>query len=215
MTQAFLEIPLSKYFQDYDDIDYLKACFGGYLKAFDEYHVFRLTHVLYQLRYRSGVTLNGETPHSVGQDNELEISILTEYYVVFLQVIMDQIAVFIPFYYNDLNKHNLLKPKISKKNQYRFKSFETIKHVFNDHRKLDDEFYKYLEIEMSWFESINTVRNDLIHGSGRLWLESGTNSKDIKFKNVSGYLMKNDWFPSLKDYIAKTYYEFRKFLLFL
>ena len=213
LMQAYSDIPLSKYFPDYD-IEYLLTRLSGYSKAFGEYYVFRLTKILQSMRREFGITFENETFNQDTESGELETSILTEYYIVFLQVLMDQLAVFMPFFYSDKEKHKLLVPKNTGALINRFKSFAQIRRVYLEKESIDYELFSHMKNDMSWFEDINEIRNSLIHGSGWLWFEYGFQSRDPKFKKVSGYLMKKEWFPSLKDFISKSYYNFREFISF-
>jgi len=211
--QAFLGLPLSKYFSNYND-ECLKTQLPGYLKAFDEYYVFRLTQVLYTMRKELGINIENESLRDEFKNRELETSILTEYFIVFLQVLMDQVAVFMPFFYTDKKTHKLLSSQKSDEPIKHFKSFAQIRHVYLKNEEIDRSLSLHLKNDMKWFEDLNEIRNSLIHGSGWLWFEYGSNNRDPKFKNVSGYLMKKEWFPSLKDFIAISYYNFREFLSF-
>lgn len=213
LIQAYFEIPLSKYFSEYN-IDYLKTRLSGYSIAFGEYYIFRLTEILQSMRRGFGVIFENETYNRKSGNDEMRISILTEYYIVFLQVLMDQLAVFIPFFYSDKEKHKLLVPKNSNTLINRFKSFAQIRRIFLKNKSIDHIMVSHMKNNMSWFEDINEIRNSLIHGSGWLWFEYGFQSQDPKFKKVSGYIMKKEWFPSLKDYISKSYYDFREFISF-
>ena len=213
LMQAYSNIPLSKYYPDYD-VEYLLTRLSGYSKAFGEYYVFRLTKILQSMRREFGIIFDNETFTQDPESGELETSILTEYYIVFLQVLMDQLAAFMPFFYSDKQKHKSLIPKNTGAFINRFKSFAQIRRVYLDKETIDYEYFSHMKNHMSWFEEINEIRNSLIHGSGWLWLEYGLQSKDPKFKKVSGYLMKKEWFPSLKDFISKSYYNFREFISF-
>ena len=124
---------------------------------------------------------------------------------------MDQLAVFIPFFYSDKEKHKSLVAKNTGALINRFKSFAQIRHVYLDKEAIDHEFFSHMKNDMSWFEDINEIRNSLIHGSGWLWFEYGSQSRDPKFKKVSGYFMKKEWIPSLKNFISKSYFNFREF----
>lgn len=173
-----------------------------------------MTQVLYSMRKQLGIFLENESPEQEIENRELETSILTEYFIVLLQVLMDQIAVFIPFFFSDMSKHKLLVPKKQGKCIDCFKSFAQIRYIFLDNEEIDKPLSLHLKNNMSWFDHINKIRNSLIHGSGWLWFEYGYRSRDPKFKNVSGYIMKEEWFPSLRDFVAQSYYKFRKFLSF-
>lgn len=213
LLQAYFDVPLSKYFSEYN-IEYLKTCLSGYSKAFGEYYVFRLTEILQSMRREFGIIFENETYNRKTENDELRISILTEYYIVFLQVLMDQLAVFMPFFYVDKEKHKLLVPNNPGTLINRFKSFAQIRCVYLKKKNIDHIMVSHMKNDMSWFEDINEIRNSLIHGSGWLWFEYGFQSQDPKFKKVSGYLMKKEWFPSLKDFISKSYYAFREFISF-
>jgi hypothetical protein len=209
--QGFLAVPISKYFPHYN-AEYLNTRLSGYLKAFGEYYVFRLTQILYSIRKQLGIVLENESFDERFENKELETSILTEYFIVFLQVLMDHLAVFMPFFYSDSSKHKLLVPK--KPGEYidRFKSFAKIRNVFLLNEEIDKALSAHLKNNMAWFDDLNKIRNSLIHGSGWLWFEYGDKSRDPKFKNVSGYLMNKEWFPSLRDFVAESYYSFLEFL---
>jgi hypothetical protein len=211
--QGILGIPLSKYFPNYD-AEYLKTRLGGYSKAFDEYYVFRMTHILNLMRRELGIRFENESFDDDVKNRELETSILTEYFIVFLQVLMDQLAVFMPFFYSNQNKHESLIIKKQGVFIDRFKSFAQVKYIYIKNEEIDQDLSIHMKTNMSWFDDINAIRNSLIHGSGWLWFEYGHKSRDPKFKNVSGYLMKKEWFPSIKDFMAKSYYNFMEFLLF-
>ena len=213
LMQAYFDVPLSKYFSDYN-IEYLQTRLSGYSKAFGEYYVFRLTEILQSMRREFGITFENETYNRKTENDELRLSILTEYYIVFLQVLMDHLAVFMPFFYADMEKHKSLVPKNPGTLIKRFKSFAQIRRVYLNKNEIDHVLASHMKNDMSWFEDINEIRNSLIHGSGWLWFEYGFQSQDPKFKKVSGYLMKKEWFPSLKDFISKSYYDFREFISF-
>lgn len=211
--QGFLAIPKSKYFPTYNE-EYLRIRLSGYFKAFHEYHVFKLTQILYSMRKNLGIFLDNESSDKKNKHTELETSILTEYFIVFLQVLMDQLAVFMPFFYRDGRLHKLIGPKKKGEYSYHFKSFAQVREIFLKNEEIDKALSIHFKNNMRWFDDINEIRNSLIHGSGWLWFEYGFNSKDPKFKNVSGHLMKKEWFPSLRDFVAQSYYNFRKFLSF-
>ena len=166
------------------------------------------------MRREFGITFEKETSNFKTENSELEASILSEYFIVFLQVLMDQLAVFMPFFYIDKEKHESLVYKNSSASINRFKSFAQIRYVYLKKEEIDSKLSSYMKTDMNWFQNINEIRNSLIHGSGWLWLEYGSLSRNPKFKNVNGYLMKKEWFPSLKEFIAKSYYSFREFISF-
>ena len=107
LVQALLGIPLKKYFPKYN-ADYLYSRLGGYLKAFREYYTYRIVHVLGEMKKILVAGDKRQHQRRVTQDKSLEISVLTEYFLVFLKVMMDQTAIFIPFFYKDETGHNTL-----------------------------------------------------------------------------------------------------------
>ncbi|MBI5886750.1 MAG: hypothetical protein HZB85_09265 [Deltaproteobacteria bacterium] len=203
-------------FSQYDSAKF-STLLGGYHKAFDTYYIFRLTNVLYELRTKLGLVLSNErqVDLTAKKDLCLENSMLIENFIVLLQVLMDQIAVYMPFFFAESEQHKLLMLDDDQIRKGHFKSFAQIRITLSENKKIDLELTSHMSKNLAWFDEINNLRNSLIHGAGWLWIEPhDISSKDYKFKIVSGLLMKKEWEPSLKDYVAIIYYNFREFLSF-